>query len=678
MGTPIPGTVIAAKVTTGNTDNLFAVADANEIQGGHQSVATLADRNAISTDRRVEGMTCWVISAGTAGVLYRLIGGIDNTNWTEATNASPPLSTLPDVSIPSPTAQQVLAYDGSKWVAADPASTASPVVSTFYLDDTASGTAGYRSLTETPTGGTEVTDSVVITAGSGLTAFDHAYLSDYLNRSALDAGLWEFNIYGSVSAAQASFVAAVSTRSLAGAETEIFRTQTPIVTSTSPILTSSLTAQALTGIDPHDKLLVKFYGTTTGTDPVAFTIYHNGTSHYTHFHTPLLVAHNDLAGIQGGDTSGYYHLTLNQSGAVTGAVGGAPTPVNPLVSYQALVTEQGTRSQADQVLQNQITDLSLTAGSVKAVVNAGLTGQSLVGATTAGTVAINSLAAGAGISLSAGANSVLISSGTQSEIGYEDALALEVFQDYETGTLPLLNRGIGWDGPAYALGHSIAVTTGVNGQQTKRLVLSQGEYARKLAWGSNWRKMRVTAGLRFNGTIAPTNPQLYIGICSGTARPFTSGNTLDWAGGGYDGAAVYLATTTPLVGITFSPFLSKRYGVITGYGQGVGSPGKCFSSTGSLVSALMAEIVRTTYTGTQNYTIGIQSANTTNVAFNASYSTLLHTGRLHDVNAGGWGDSASYTITPYNDAAGPHDAISLVYTGNTPLEVAYICATRVY
>jgi len=81
----IPGTVIAAQITTGDTANTFSIGDTNQMQGGHQSVAFLEERDAITDDRRREGMTCWV--AGTTAMLYRLVGGTDNASWREVVYA---------------------------------------------------------------------------------------------------------------------------------------------------------------------------------------------------------------------------------------------------------------------------------------------------------------------------------------------------------------------------------------------------------------------------------------------------------------------------------------------------------------------------------------------------------------------------------------------------------------
>jgi len=118
MGTPLPGTVIAAEITTGNTDNTFSIGDTNLMQGGHHSVTTLSERDSIAMERRRVGMTCWV--SGTVNLNYQLFSGTNNADWIVATPPAPSLSTLPDVSIPSPSDNQVLTYSGSLWVALNP------------------------------------------------------------------------------------------------------------------------------------------------------------------------------------------------------------------------------------------------------------------------------------------------------------------------------------------------------------------------------------------------------------------------------------------------------------------------------------------------------------------------------------------------------------------------------
>jgi len=275
----------------------------------------------------------------------------------------PPLSTLPDVNIPAPSAQQVLLFDGSRWIAGDAPSTTSTGAFTFYLDEAPSGTLGYQTLLTVPSAGTEETDSLVITDGSGLTA-STGFLSSALNRTRIDAGIWEFNIYGAVDTGSANLVVAMLTVSLDGTATELFRSALDPFTTPSPLLTSVISTQGSFAIQPTDKLLAQFYGTTSSVTPVTLSFYHNGSEHYSHIHTPLVTSHNDLAGLQGGSSNAnqFYHTTLDQNAALTGS-SGLPSASNKYVTEESLITEQGTRSSQDQNLQNQVTAASALASA---------------------------------------------------------------------------------------------------------------------------------------------------------------------------------------------------------------------------------------------------------------------------------------------------------------------------
>lgn len=75
----IPGTLVASKITAGNTLDTFSIGDTAEMGGTPKQVADITARDAITTERRTEGMTCWVIDESNE---YRLVGGIANANWT--------------------------------------------------------------------------------------------------------------------------------------------------------------------------------------------------------------------------------------------------------------------------------------------------------------------------------------------------------------------------------------------------------------------------------------------------------------------------------------------------------------------------------------------------------------------------------------------------------------------
>jgi len=75
----IPGTVpVAGQIAP--TDDLDTYPSHDSIwgKGGTRSVADLTARDAITTERRTEGMMAYVISNQT---VYQLVGGILNANW---------------------------------------------------------------------------------------------------------------------------------------------------------------------------------------------------------------------------------------------------------------------------------------------------------------------------------------------------------------------------------------------------------------------------------------------------------------------------------------------------------------------------------------------------------------------------------------------------------------------
>ena len=76
---PILGGVpVTGFVSPTDERDTYATHKAQYGYGGHRTVATLTDRDAITDERREEGMTVWVKSTSSE---YRLVGGIANANW---------------------------------------------------------------------------------------------------------------------------------------------------------------------------------------------------------------------------------------------------------------------------------------------------------------------------------------------------------------------------------------------------------------------------------------------------------------------------------------------------------------------------------------------------------------------------------------------------------------------
>ena len=123
------------------------------------------------------------------------------------------------------------------------------------------------------------------------------------------------------------------------------------IQSTSPILTNTFSVQPAFAINATDTLALRVYGVCTAGGTKTVTWFHNGTTLYSHYHTPLAQFHNDLAGLQGGSSTERYHLTAAQaaiaavttgtnSGDVTlTAVGASPSANAATLSGQALTLQ---------------------------------------------------------------------------------------------------------------------------------------------------------------------------------------------------------------------------------------------------------------------------------------------------------------------------------------------------
>lgn len=112
----------------------------------------------------------------------------------------------------------------------------------------------------------------------------------------------------------------------------LFQITTPEInnTATSPLFTG-LQLYTVNSVQPAytiqttDKISNSFFGTS---DASTRTVYfsHNGTTRYSHFSTPLITLHNNLAGLNGGSANEMYHLTSAQhtvaTQAATGSVNG--------------------------------------------------------------------------------------------------------------------------------------------------------------------------------------------------------------------------------------------------------------------------------------------------------------------------------------------------------------------
>jgi hypothetical protein len=121
----------------------------------------------------------------------------------------------------------------------------------------------------------------------------------------------------------------------------MFQSTTEEINETAITLKTHTTVQQAFAANTTDKLMAHYFAKTNRVGDVTVHLIHNGTEHYTRFHTPLTTKHNDLAGLQGGAASEYYHLT---SAEYTGIGTGnfvretSPTLVTPILGSATATT----------------------------------------------------------------------------------------------------------------------------------------------------------------------------------------------------------------------------------------------------------------------------------------------------------------------------------------------------
>ena len=205
----------------------------------------------------------------------------------------------------------VIRWNGSNWVPGTATNNAGAGVA-LYFDDNLSGVSTYKSLTSAPLSVNQINDTIVVNNNS--VYFPNVYASGALGGSQIDAGEWLFDIHRWVSSgAGVTYITfEVYVRNLAGNETLLFTTTTGEINDTINTFGEIETVQPAFPINPTDVLVIKPIATTNSTNNITVNYSYDGVNNYSHVHTPLIVRHNQLAGLQGGQANEYNHLTNSQ------------------------------------------------------------------------------------------------------------------------------------------------------------------------------------------------------------------------------------------------------------------------------------------------------------------------------------------------------------------------------
>lgn len=237
------------------------------------------------------------------------------------------LDDLGDVIISSPVIDQVVKYNGTNWVNGSSTAVNGGSGVDFFYVNTASDIATYNVLSKSPDAGVEVDDSVVVNNNRVLIS-SYASASTGLGGTQIDAGVWNFDIWAYVSMLNlaSSIDIDIYKRTSGGTETLLFSVNSGTINTTSLATVEDYvvtSVQQAFSINSTDRLVAKIYGKTSNITNTTVHFLHGGTTHYSHFNTPLVTRHNDLVGLQGGTSSEYYHLTSNEyqgAGAGTGNI----------------------------------------------------------------------------------------------------------------------------------------------------------------------------------------------------------------------------------------------------------------------------------------------------------------------------------------------------------------------
>jgi len=357
----------------------------------------------------------------------------------------------------NPIVGQVLVFNGSEYINGAPQSLSPGAGINQFLTRTPSGIVGVDLMTKTPDSDAEIDETAVITSGtSPLLAY--SYLSqDEIGYSQIPGGSWLLNLYCYVST-NAGTTTATLTFKLYHAdttETTLFSVTTPHITwQTVDLVPNFSSVQQAFNCVSTDKLKVDIYLNTTHPSPVTFHLIHSGTTHYSHWVTPIAVTHNQLPALQGGSSTERYHLTLAQLNNITSAASGTQNGYLTSTDWATFNGKQAALGFTPEDAANKSTSTADIASSVKFPVWSILVSwiQANFQTLNAKLTAISALANGAGWLKNNGAGVFSYTSITKSDVGLSDVenTALSTWGGSSTiATLGTVTAGI-WHGTAIA------------------------------------------------------------------------------------------------------------------------------------------------------------------------------------------------------------------------------------
>lgn len=245
--------------------------------------------------------------------------GVDGTGKVDIGN-------LDNVLIETPATDQVLKYTGTEWVNAPALVVSAGRGTIYYYDDVVSDVTGCETLSRVPDiAGGDVDQTQTVNDSTELI---YAYVSSLggLGISQINAGTWIFHSYTYLSTGDGvtklRYIVHKIDNADPWAETELFSVDSAEITTvgtgvSDAVLYTTETTQTAFTITETQRLKIEVWATTDNVGDVVVHLVHSG-DYTSSIETPLPTKHNDLAGLEGGNSE-FYHLTLEDfTGTGTG------------------------------------------------------------------------------------------------------------------------------------------------------------------------------------------------------------------------------------------------------------------------------------------------------------------------------------------------------------------------
>jgi hypothetical protein len=257
------------------------------------------------------------------------------------------------VSLTSPTANQILIFNGDNWVNRDSNLISAGNGVYYYLDDSSSVVATYNALLASPN--TLIAEDIdSVTCNSTTNGYYGGYITSQLGRTLIDAGQYDINLFAKVdnSTGISYFTFDFFRYTTTGNEVLLFSVNSQEINNTIELAFLGIqTTQTSFVCSATDRLLVKIYAKTDSVPDRTLSFTHNGTARYSNLKVPFITSHNDLSGLQGGAGTSFYHA--NQ------AIDTTSTPTFAGLNSPGIVTA------------NKVTDgtASITGGVITSATN---------------------------------------------------------------------------------------------------------------------------------------------------------------------------------------------------------------------------------------------------------------------------------------------------------------------